>query len=364
MKFFSREISDETLVSGIKKRWIASNCGLILDSKRIFHPVWRVDSTLFEDFLSGIERRSGLSLGRRLAHASSESEEWISIISNNSFPKGRNPKRWKKTRLDWLERGIGNFELLDDDGETRFVIKYPINGPLCSGIFTSNWEKATGKRHRFRWNHNNVESLILMISEDNMEIPQPSSIPIPWFYEKPIISQSEDVDFWDSLEVESNKFWSIMGKRFAMINQDVILRFESYFLPYLEEIHEVQRGSYNWAGVDKKRSQLWTIFSETIREIFYNQKHHVLISENTDWANVSRRHLERQGLGKIDSVSSIDEFGGIEIPFSSCYHPAIFSGIMSGCWERANGRSVKCDFYHGKNSNTIRLVSMNEISLN
>jgi hypothetical protein len=72
--------------------------------------------------------------------------------------------------------------------------------------------------------------------------------------------------------------------------------------------------------------------------------------------------LERQGLGKIDSVSSIDEFGGIEISFSSCYHPAIFAGIMSGCWERANGRSVKCNFSFGKNSNTIRLVSMNEIS--
>ena len=364
MRFFSREISDDSLILGIKKRWLTSNCGLILDSKRIYHPVWRVDSILFDDFLSGIERRSGLSLGRRLAHASSESEEWMSIVSNNSFPKGRNPERWKNTKLDWLERGIGNFELLDDDSETRFLIKYQINGPLCSGIFTANWERATGKRHKFRWNHNNVESLILMISEDHMKIPQPSAISPSWFYEKPVISQNKDIDFWDSLEVKSDKFWSIMGRRFAMINQDIILRFESYFLPYLEEIYEGRKSSYSWVGIDKKRSLLWTIFSDTIREIFYNQKHHILISENTDWVNVSKRHLERQGLGKIDSVSSIDELGGIEISFSSCFHPAIFSGIMSGCWERANGRSVKCDFYHGKNSNTIRLVSMNEISLN
>jgi hypothetical protein len=363
MRFFGREISDESLISGIRKRWLTSNCGLILDSKRIFHPVWRVDSILFDDFLSGIERRSGLSLGRRLAHASSESEEWISIVSNNSFPKGRNPERWKKTRLDWLERGIGNFELLDDSDETRFLVKYPLNGPLCSGIFTANWEKATGKRHRFRWNHNNIESLILMISEDDMKIPQPSRISLPWFYEKPIVLQSDGHDFWDSLEVESGKFWSIMGRRFAMINQDLILRFEDYFLPYLEEIHEGRKDSFIWVGVDKKRSLLWTIFSDTIREIFYNQKHHILISGNTDWAYVSKRHLERHGLGKIDSVSSIDEFGGIEISFSSCYHPAIFSGIMSGCWERANGRSAKCNFSYGKNSNTIRLVSMNEICL-
>jgi hypothetical protein len=89
----------------------------------------------------------------------------------------------------------------------------------------------------------------------------------------------------------------------------------------------------------------------------------MLISGNTDWVYVSKRHLERHGLGKIDSISSIDEFGGIEISFSSCFHPAIFSGIMSGCWERANGRSAKCNFSYGKNSNTIRLVSMDEICL-
>ena len=106
MRFFASNNKDESLLLNIKKRWIPSECGLILDSQKIFHPVWRVDAILFDLFISGIEKRSGLSLGRRLAHASSESEEWISSISRTSFPKGRNPERWKKTRIDWFERGL------------------------------------------------------------------------------------------------------------------------------------------------------------------------------------------------------------------------------------------------------------------
>ncbi len=362
MRFFGNKNQEESLVVGIKKRWIPSNCGLILDSQNFFHPVWRVDSIVFDLFISGIEKRSGLSLGRRLAHASSESEEWISTVSRASFPKGRNLDRWKKTRNDWLERGIGNFELIDDADEIRVLLKYPLNGPLCSGIFSANWEKSTGKRHRFRWNQNKSESLILMMSEDDIEIPKPSEMPLSWFHKKPEILTDNFHDFWDSLEVVSEKYWSMMGRRFAMINQDTILRFENYFLPYLDEIYEVRNDCYQWDKIDEERSLLWNILSDTIREIFYEQGHHVLISESEDWINVSKRHLAKQGIGKIDGVKFIDDFGGIEISFSSCYHPALFCGIMSGCWERANGRSVKCFFSSENNCNIVRLVPLNEIS--
>ena len=362
MRFFASNNKDESLLLNIKKRWIPSECGLILDSQKIFHPVWRVDAILFDLFISGIEKRSGLSLGRRLAHASSESEEWISSISRTTFPKGRNPERWKKTRIDWFERGLGDFELIDDNDEIRFLIKYPLNGPLCSGIFSANWEKATGKRHRFRWNQNKSESLILMMSQDNMDIPSPKIINLNWFHDKPKILERNFHDFWDSLEIDFGKNWTIMGRRFAMINQDTILRFENYFLPYLNEIFESRDDCYQWEGIDEKRSLLWSIFSDTIREIFYNQGHHILISGGKDWINASKRHLAKQGLGRIESIDFIDDFGGIEISFTSCFHPALFCGVMSGCWERANGRSVRSSFSSKNNCNIVRLVSLNEIS--
>ncbi len=364
MRFFKRKFREYSLENEIKKRWLPSSCGLILDNLRNLQPVWKVESTFFEKFLSGIENRSGVSLGRRLAHASSESEEFLSKISGFPASKGSNPAKWSDTKLDWLTRGIGNFELLDKSDEIRVIIRYPINGPICTGIFSSNWELATKNRHRFRWTQNKSESLILVLSEDNVEIPQPNEISLSWSHVIPEISFEDDEYLWDSLEVESEKYWSLMGSRYAMINQDLIIRFENYYQPYLNDIHEGRIGSFEWEGVDSDKSLLWTIFSDTIREIFYDQAHHILISETDDWINVSKRHLSKQGLGKINFVKSIDNFGGIECSFNSCFHPAIFCGILSGCWERANGRKVKCNFSDNGETNIVRLMSMNEISSN
>ena len=85
--FSKKNISN--LSESIKSRWIFHTNGLISDSKRNNNLVWKIDINSFENFLAGLERRSGQSLGRRLAHSSSESEEWLildsKIKSNASF---------------------------------------------------------------------------------------------------------------------------------------------------------------------------------------------------------------------------------------------------------------------------------------
>ena len=86
MRFFKRRFRENSLENEIIKRWLPSSCGLILDNLRNLQPVWKVESAFFEKFLSGIENRSGVSLGRRLAHASSESEEFLTKISGFPAP--------------------------------------------------------------------------------------------------------------------------------------------------------------------------------------------------------------------------------------------------------------------------------------
>ena len=124
--------------------------------------------------------------------------------------------------------------------------------------------------------------------------------------------------------IENSGVWSLMGERMMMVHQDLILRFESYFLPYLDNIHEGRKNSCLWGDLDNKKSDMWTIFSDTMREIFFNQGHHVIISKEQDWIAVAQRHLGKNGLGSIDSINSIDDFGGIEILTTSCFHPAIY----------------------------------------
>lgn len=357
--FSKKNISN--LSESIKSRWIFHNNGLISDSKRNNNLVWKIDINSFENFLAGLERRSGQSLGRRLAHSSSESEEWLILDSKIKSNSSRNLMKWKDMKLDWEERGLGSFEVIGDDkDDIRILIKNPINGPLCAGIFSANWEHSTEIRHRFRWTHNSTENLILSLSVDDLTIPAPKKASINWHNEN-IISPIEDELFWDTLLVEENGYWSKMGIRRAMIHQDLIIRFESYSLPYIDEIHEGRKYSSTWKGIDEKNSILWTIISDTIREIFINQGQHIFISNEQDWISVGRRHLSMHGLGSINSVKSIDTFGGIEIYFSSCFHPAIFCGILSGCWERAYGCNVKSEFSVESNTNILKLIPLSEI---
>ena len=365
MSFFGfSKANDSMIPERIKKRWKMLSSGLIIDSKISENPVWKVDINSFEDFFSGLERRSGQSLGRRLAHASSESEEWLMNDSNVKSPSSRNPQKWKLIRSDWQDRGLGSFELVDDDEEIRVHLSHPINGPMCAGIFSAIWEYATNSRFRFRWNQNTSNSLMLSLSLDNANIPKPSISHIPWFQDKVILNSDSDSDdeSWDTLLVGEDGTWTIMGNRMAMIHQDLILRFESYFLPYVDTVHEGREDSFIWSGIDDKKSILWTIFSDAIREIFFNQGHHIIISKEEDWVVVGNRHLARNGLGSIASVNSIDDFGGVEIFFSSCFHPAIFCGVLSGCWERAYGRNVKSEFRIESNTNVLKLMSMTEIA--
>ena len=119
-------------------------------------------------FFSGLEKRSGQSLGRRLAHSSSESEEWLIVDSNIKISSSRNLKKWSETSNDWQDRGLGSFELIDNSDEIRILINHPSNGPMCAGIFSAIWELSSGNRFRFRWNQNTSESLMLSLSEDNI----------------------------------------------------------------------------------------------------------------------------------------------------------------------------------------------------
>ena len=81
MRFFNFSRGNNVDFSDRIREKMASHCsnGFIADSQRNSSLVWKVGVNTFEDFFSGLEKRSGQSLGRRLAHSSSESEEWLIV---------------------------------------------------------------------------------------------------------------------------------------------------------------------------------------------------------------------------------------------------------------------------------------------
>ena len=74
-------------------------------------------NTLF----SNLEMKTSLSLGRKIAHASSESEEFLMSLQEDS-PRGKNPRKWKYFSEGRLCRGLGEIEIIEDSPEKTIIL--------------------------------------------------------------------------------------------------------------------------------------------------------------------------------------------------------------------------------------------------
>ena len=349
------------LENQVKLRWMPIDDGTYSDMARDYDPyklAWRVGVGWFEAWFQGLEQRTGQSLGRRLAHAAVEYEEHMMGFEGWDAPSGRDPASWSSTIQDWESRGLGRFELLDDGEETRILVDRPASGPICSGLVAAAWERATGKRHRFLWSESAGEGLVITLTPDDTQVPVPKPRRPSWRDQEigcDLGKESID-ELWADLRVESSGCWSIMNERRMFLHRDLILRFEDYCLPYLDVVHEGRDEDYRWEGLDDKRSTWWTAAADSARERFVSEGHHVLLQAHSDWMSITRRHLSSHGLGGIESASQADEHGGVRLVFASVFHPAIASGVLLGCWERAYGRNgrVSTSFEDGRLTLEIR----------
>ena len=335
---------------------------------------WRVGTSWFESWFQGIEHRLGLSLGRRLAHAAAESYEYqasnpasAGILGIRKFsskiPSGREISSWSSTILEWQTQGLGRFKMLDDSEEIRIIVERPASGPICSGIIASAWEKSTGKRHRFRWSENKGGGLLITLAQDDTEIPSPKPTNPNWNWKHTDMLGDSDIDeLWKDFRMDSPGDWSIRGERKMFLHRDLFLRFEDYCIPYVDDIKEGRSEDYTWEALDDKRSEWWTAAADSARERFVAEGHHVLVRDPSDWVGVARRHLSYHGLGGIDSTAGTDEHGGIRLGFTSVFHPAIASGVLLGCWERAHGRNGRASVSYEEGLVNLELRASREIA--
>ena len=344
--------------SEIINRWSLEN-GTYRDNLRSRDEIaWMVGTGWFELWFQGLERRTAQSLGRRLAHASLEHEEYMLGLGFSSPPAGRDPRSWTQTSLLWETSGLGMFGLLEDDGRSRILVDNPSSGPICSGLIAASWEAATGKRHRFLWNEGKGEGLVVTLTQDDANFPSPEAQNGIWSHPPSELSKQapDNHDNWLDLRIDSPGQWSIMGERRMFVHLDLLLRFEEYCLPYIDGIHEGRSESFSWRGIDSARSAWWSAAADSARERFVSDGHHVLIRNDSDWFQIARRHLSRNGLGEVDSAVPIGDNGDIRLIFSSIFHPAISGGVILGCWERAFGRNgrIIAEFDDSKVSIEIR----------
>tara|TARA_B100000902_G_scaffold86370_1_gene90563 strand:- start:10824 stop:11927 length:1104 start_codon:yes stop_codon:yes gene_type:complete len=319
------------------ERWRWMKNGLVRDDLRRNQPAWIVSTNLFESWIHGIEERCDQSLGRRLAHAASQSEEALIVV--NSKPNiltGISNIDWKELNQDWKNRGLGELSLLDNsDGEFRLLISYPANEAMCAGFSAAAMESCIGSRYRFRWSGTREKSVVVSFAKDEIEIPVPEQIEIKWFDEESSIIESEISNFFEN---ESHGKISLMGNRNIILHRDLILRFVIFCEPYIQELYSGRIHQYEFSEVSDSTHLLWTAMADSLREVTFNLGHHIMISKTDDWLNVGSRYLSDYGLGSIESAFPVDANGGVEFILDGCFHPALVGGVLLSCWERAYGR--------------------------
>ena len=241
------------------------------------------------------------------------------------------------------------------------LIEHPASAPMCSGLLTSAWEKATMKRYRFVWSQSSQDALILTLNLDHKDLPNPSQQNPVW---PNSVSDTVNYDLtkepWEDLRIESFGIWSIMNERKMIVHRDLILRFEEFCLPYITFI-ESGRKDIEWPLEDSQRGLWWTAAADSMRKAHYDSGLHVLISRPEDWIVIGRRHLSMNGLGSVQSAEAFDSHGGVKITLENTFHPALSGGVLLACWERAHGRrgKLKCSF----NSGSVELFLSSSVEI-
>ena len=319
----------------LEERWKSESDGSISDMRRRGQKIWIVGPRWVNTLFSYLEMKTSLSLGRKIAHASSESEEFLVSLQEDP-PRGRNPRKWKNFSKGRLCRGLGEIEIIEDSLEKTIILVNKFSsGPLDAGIIASTWEIATGKRHKFRWSESkNV--LMVELTRDEVDIPSPKEMKKNWDAIDEITENSSIVQWDDIRELESGG-WEIDGERKIIIHRDLILRFEEFTHSQITSISGSREEDYTWEDVVGNRALWWTAVADSCRQLFLESEKHVMISDAKDWKNSSIRNLSIQGLGRLSNPKLNLENGELNSEIVGCFHPAISGGILLGCWERSTG---------------------------
>lgn len=343
-------------IQDIKSRWPHYSNGLILDSKSLGEPVWIVGSLWFEKWFLGLEERLETVMGKRLIHASSEAMEFFLVSNIIKKPKNNNIDNWKTIKLDFFEKGLGDFSFFDEDsGDIKILIQNYTNLNIAIGYLSAIWEYMTNKRFKSSWVDSESHVLLTLTPIlDTFPSPLYNGNFIEDFHKYSIVNNAE---WWEILTISPAGNWSINNSNKIIVSNDIFERFIQLSIPYLNTVKFLRSNNYSWDIGDKNESLWWSAAADSAREQFYSDSFHIMIREPEDWKNIGARHLQRTGLGKIINAKYCDSENGILLSLDSVFHPSITCGILLGCWERAYGRNGKLILTRSIDNYFVKIIS-------
>jgi len=360
----SMDESTPWLIENLKRRYLSTESGFIIDSETGNSPVWCVSISAFDKWFSELESVVDQTLGRRLAYASAESEElrWSLAPPLPNAWFGQQKKRIGVLNADWAMRGLGQLEILEttDEGSTLLVANRG-HTSIAAGMGNAGWECIQEARFRFQWSDRGAGETVVQTTPDPRKIPVINRVETPWTDTLGNLAEWERV--FHRARHETDGVWTVEGNRSSMIYRDLLIRFGSLTIPYLADTPRSTDSRTDWIGVDDpEKIVLWDAMAEASRKQFLASGELVLVADAEHWISVSKRHLAMQGLGRVSAASGIDGNGGVDLHLPAVFHPAIVVGRLIGCWERAEGRAAKATWSAQEDGHHIKIESRRVIA--
>jgi hypothetical protein len=355
------------LAEALEERFRPTQRGLIVENRARRSPTYFLRSDEFELWLGEVEEHLQMTLGRRLAHASAESEEWRQGAADRVPPTPffkRQEKQLEWANEDLKLRGLGTLEVMSAEGkQATLLVRDRAHPAIAAGIAVSIWERLTEQRFRFHWTDDGTSESLITLELDERSIPAAEAVDGRW---RDAEGTDADMGGMHPLSLarhEGPGNWTIDGGRMMSVTQDMMVRFEETALPHLVDKTRDAEPNCEWEGVtDAERVKLWDAFAEASRQRFIAAGEMVLVAEPENWIHVGQRFLSRVGLGGVDSAESIDKHGGVRLTLNAVFHPAMTVGTLLGAWQRAEARPAVAIWSQGRAGHIVELRPKHDIS--
>ena len=245
--------------------------------------------------------------------------------------------------------------MLSVQSEGRIRVEQQIQSAMAGGQGAGAWEVLQGSRFRFRWEQHDASRTNIILEPDSRQAHPPRNLNAVWKDGERRASNHvfPAVDKHDA-------GWEVGGRRCFMMSRDMMLRLEDEILPHTT--NRFDDGTVILELEDDARISVWNIFARAEKQAFIDGGEHVMIAETEHWEGVAETFFSKSGLGEMEHCKSTDTHGGIELAFRSSFHPALLTGRLMACWQRAFGRQPRAEWRQEGALHIVKVCSRHEIA--
>ena len=331
----AENLLDRELMSNLESQFTVRN-GLIIDNRGNSWYRWRSDG--LESWWRMFEEVIDAPMGRRLANAACDEEEWLLNSEILDFTGLFKKKKIASALVErWRLHGWGIPELKPPSFDSTGLT------PIFAGILQADIERIKSKRYRMRWQEKSAESCILSLDESNYPITASKQT-------------GENYSPGNPYQIEVEKGWRIDGLSHFLLPTGLFKRLQDSCAGLVANIGEDERQSWPELGDG------FLALAIASKNLFIAGEEIFLAADAEGWMESSRAFFSPMGLSAPVDAKELDSNGGIELKFSEIPLLALTAGYLAGAWVRCEGRPVKVDIKSEGKFQLISLQSRYELS--